>query len=337
MKNSDERERNQLSRREFISGVAAAGASLLLSRSAFGLMAPIPKDTMAEVLSLKTGPDGTFRILVVTDLHFYANHLVDMNTVADMKHMIKKFKPDLMIPTGDVWHNNPGGNGIKFCEYACEQIGKMKVPWAFVWGNHDQVDDYDAAHKMIKSANNSLYRGDAADGNYRLELKDASGEKTLWNLIMLNDSRGGMRDEQIVWLKKESTYIKSAAQQPTPAFLFFHIPIRQYEDLAKTGKATGVKMESVCHEEGITTALSAFRETGFVKATFCGHDHVNNYWGNQDGVFLEYARATGYGGYGHDKCKKGGTIIYMNTATGEFRTTTVFADGSTWEPKVFIG
>ncbi|MFA6449244.1 MAG: metallophosphoesterase family protein [bacterium] len=337
MNSKDVKEQQGISRREFIAGAAAVGASLLFSKSAFGLMSPIPKDAMAEVLSLKASPGGTFRILVVTDLHFYANHLVDAETVRDIKNMVRKFKPDLIIPTGDNWHNNPGGHGIEFCEYACEQMGKMKAPWAFVWGNHDQVDDYDMAHKMIREANNSLYRGGAADGNYRLELKDASGEKTLWNLIMLNDSRGGMRDEQIDWLKKEAAAIKSASLQPPPAFLFFHIPIKQYDDLAKSGHAKGMKMENVSYDESINNALSAFSETGFVKAAFCGHDHVNNYWGVQGGVFLEYARATGSGGYGHDRCKKGGTIIDMNTATGEFKTTTVFADGSTWEPKVFIG
>jgi hypothetical protein len=37
---------------------------------------------------------------------------------------------------------------------------------------------------------------------------------------------------------------------------------------------------------------------GNVKATFCGHDHCNDYWGDYYGISLYYGRKTGYGSYG---------------------------------------
>jgi len=326
---------NMLSRRRFIAGAAAAGAALFVSRDVFSVMAPVPKGAKAEVPVLKAHADGTLCILAVTDLHFFADHNVDMDTVSDIRKIVEKYKPDIMIPTGDIWHNNPSGRGMEFCRFACEQLGGLGVPWAFVWGNHDTVDDYDAAHKLIGSAKNSLYRGGAADGNYRIEVRDASGQNPLWNLILLNDSRDGMTDEPLNWLKSEAAAISSSASLPPPAFLFFHIPFKQYEDLAKSRKVKGIMLDAMGKYSPY--AFDVIKGLGFIKGTFCGHDHANNYWGEQDGVFLEYVRSTGRGGYGAEKCKKGATIIDLNVLSGEFKTKTVFPDGTVWSPKIFFG
>jgi hypothetical protein len=37
---------------------------------------------------------------------------------------------------------------------------------------------------------------------------------------------------------------------------------------------------------------------GNMKATFCGHDHGNDSWGDYFGIGLYYGRKTGHGGYG---------------------------------------
>ena len=338
MKKGREGNLRSMNRREFLAGAAALGAAGIFGRyvPAYGAMAPVPEGVSVEVPVLNATPDGNFKILVITDLHYYLNHLVDQETTRDLKKLSGYFEPDLVVSTGDNWHNNPEGNGLKFCKFACGEIAKMQRPWAFVWGNHDIVDDYNRAHKLIRSAPNSLYRGDAADGNYRIEVRDAAGETVLWNLIMLNDSRGGMRQAQVDWFNAEAEIIRAATPQPPPAFLFFHIPLQQYDDLAKSGKALGVKHENVCHEDGTRDAIPAFRDAGFVRGMFCGHDHVNDYYGMVEGLHLEYARATGLGGYGGDRCPKGGTLIEMNCATGTFKSTTVFPDGSTWTPDSFV-
>jgi 3',5'-cyclic AMP phosphodiesterase CpdA len=339
MKNEEKHNGGGISRREFIAGAAALGAAGMMGAfdSALAAMAPVPDGVLPEVPTIFPANKGRFRILAVTDLHFHLNHLVDMQTVKEVGEMVAKFEPDIVIPTGDVWHENPEGRGLEYCRYSCEQFAKMKKPWAYVWGNHDKADDYDKAHRMIRNAPYSLYRGDAADGNYRMRVAASGGGPALWNLIILNDSRGGMRQEQLDWLKSETAAIRAETSEPPPAFAFFHIPIRQYDDLAKSGKAKGVKYENVCHEEGTHDALAAFRDCGFLKGVFCGHDHVNNYFGEMEGVRLEYVRATGHGGYGANLVPKGGTIIDMNLETGEFRTIVVFADGKTWSPKKLFG
>jgi len=335
MKNDEKRNVCGISRREFIAGAAALGAAGIMGAfdAAFAAMAPIPDGIAPEVPTVFPANKGRFRILAVTDLHFHLNHAVDARTVGDIRAMISKFEPDIVTALGDVWHENPEGRGLERCAYACEQFAQMETPWAFVWGNHDKADDYDEAHRMIRNAPHSLYRGDAADGNYRIRVTAAEGGPALWNLIILNDSRGGMRQEQIDWFNAEAAAIRAETPAPPPAFAFFHIPLPQHGDVAKAGNAKGVKLEEVCHEGGSRDALGAFRDSGFVKAAFCGHDHLNDYYGEMEGVRLQYARSTGYEGAEDILVPKGGTVIDMNLETGAFRTATVFANGKTWTPK----
>lgn len=333
---------NKISRREFIAGAAALGFAAAFSGAgkALASMAPIPAGAAASVSILTTREPGKFKILHVTDLHY---HFIakgipgEPQKITDIRKTVEKFQPDLIANTGDFWASNTGGMGAEMCKWCCKDFAKFKTPWAFAWGNHDEADDYDRAHAILEKAPYSLYRGGAADGNYRIAVKNSEEAPPVWNLIFLNDSRGGFKQEQIDWFNAEAARIKKETPTPPPAFLFFHIPLPQYDDLAaprKNGAAKGVKFENVCHENGSRDAFGAFKAAGFVKAMFCGHDHVNDYYGLLDGIRLQYARAAG--GYGAEKVRKGGTLITADAASGAFDTMSVFPDGTTWVPDGFI-
>lgn len=329
-------QRGQVTRRRFLQGAAVAGAGLALygPGRALAAMAPAPQGIEATVPTLLTRTPGKFSLLAVTDLHFYITQIApEPKTVEDIRKMIHVFDPDLLVVTGDMWHNNPGGRGYSFCKWACKQFSDLPVPWAFAWGNHDQMDDYNQGHKLLTHAPNSMYAGAAADGNYRIAVRDAAGATPVWNLVFLNDSRGGIQAEQVQWFNAEAARIKTS--DPAPAFLFFHIPIPQYLDIAMPGRAKGVMYEGVAHDGGDHAALQAFHDSGLVRAMFCGHDHVNDYEGKLKGVHIEYLRATGREGYGGDRVPKGGTLITVDAAAGTFDSVTVFPDGSRWTPDAF--
>lgn len=292
--------------------------------------------TAPAASTLNARDDGMLRTLVVTDLHFYIHGgMSNPESVDTLKKLTKKFKPDLIVSTGDMWHENPAGQGYNFLKWACKQFAKLDTPWVFAWGNHDKVDDYAKAHALLERAPNSLYRGAANDGNYRLEILNAGTGKPVWNFFMLNDSRGGMQEEQIEWFRSEAERIKSKNPNPPPAFVFFHIPIREYGDFDTAESVVGVQYEGICHEDGVETALETFMASGMVKAAFCGHDHVNDYRLSVGGMKLVYARATGAGGYGGDKVKKGATLVTIDTKSGSYMVDTVFSDGSDWQPDDF--
>jgi 3',5'-cyclic AMP phosphodiesterase CpdA len=209
----------------------------------------------------------------------------------------------------------------------------MGIPWAFVWGNHDTSEDHHKCHPIISSAANSLYRGTLYDGNYRIDISSPGESKPFWTFIIVNDGlpESGFQKDQIKWFREETARIKEKYPAPPPAFAFFHVPLTQFNTIWAKGIAKGVKFEPVQFEKGIPEGFDAIKDSGMVKAVFCGHDHYNNYSGELDGIELQYLRSTGYAGYGGDKVKKGGTIITIDTSKPEkqYDSLVVFADGST--------
>jgi len=119
---------------------------------------------------------------------------------------------------------------------------------------------------------------------------------------------------------------------PVPRFAFFHIPLRQYDDIWKNGAARGMKGEEVCMEKEDGTSLAVLKAAS-VRACFCGHDHQNDYSGTADGVELVYGRVSRAGGYGADIFPKGGKLITVNCRKGTYNWVSITPDGKRWSPK----
>lgn len=324
-----------LSRRDFLGRSAglAAGALALTGGGrmvrAAGVGPGVSEFTVRE--------KGKLRVLAVTDLHLQKKDK-DARTLGEIKKMVEKFQPELIVMDGDNWYENPDGRGLEFCRFTAESFAQLGIPWTCVRGNHDQADDFGKCEEILGAASFSLYPGRTQDGNYRLEIKDPD-QTPLWNLILVNDAAPtlGFTDERIAWLQAEAARIHEKFPTPPPAFLFAHIPLPQFGEMVKAGQAKGIKGEKVSYEQGSAQALAAIKETGMTQAMFCGHDHLNNFHGTWEGVRLEYLRATGHSGYGGARLKKGGVMITVDRGrTPAFDTITVFPSGRTWQPKSMI-
>lgn len=315
-----------LTRRSFLGRAVTWGATAAIAgvtEHAWAAMAPPMPGAKANVPVLTVSNPSCFKILQVTDMHL--GEWFVQPPIAALAAMVRNFKPDMIVNTGDCWVNVSRNGWGDTCQRMCRLFDGFKIPWAFAWGNHDESIDYNRAHAALEKSSHALYCG-AADGNYRVAVKTKNDKTPLWNLLIVNDSRGGFQKEQIDWFQAESARIKQETLSPPPAFMFFHIPLRQYDTIAAPGKALGVMYEPVNHENGSADAFSAIRDSGFVKATFCGHDHVSDFAGTLEGVRLQYGRATG--GYGKEKVRKGGTLITVDAVRKTFDVKSVLPDGS---------
>ena len=105
--------------------------------------------------------DGTFTILAITDTHFFSvlggilSPELNPDTFELIQDLIREFAPDLLMVTGDMWHENHDNRGLSYLSWVSEQFGKLNTPWAFAWGNHDLVDDFNQAHIALEKAMNS--------------------------------------------------------------------------------------------------------------------------------------------------------------------------------------
>ena len=271
----------------------------------------------------------TARILQFTDIHFFGNSdgrtpsQTDHWTVEDWHSFVRHFSPDLVVVTGDIWHNNPRGRGMFALEHAVRELERLGVAWATCWGNHDRLDDYQLGHDTLEGGRGSLYRGGGTHGDYRIELRSRGGALCR-RVFLMNSHRWGLAAWQLQWLKNE------LSSTTGPALAFFHIPVLEQKLLYRPGITPGVRAEKVCHELELGSALPVLEFGGWVRACFCGHDHVNDYAVESNSVELVYGRATGYTGYGGDIVRKGAKWIEFDLISGEYRAETVFADGSRW-------
>jgi len=327
---------NKLTRRDFLktAAISSLGIGGLAKNSLFANAGTPNSSSFASATSeLFISDPSQFKILQVTDIHFFAKKMrEDWKTLADLPKLVDFTRPDILIVTGDFWHNNPDGRGEEFMNFGIENIERLGIPWAFTWGNHDILNDYQQGHLAFTDAPHSLYSGGSSLGNYVIEVKNTEGD-LLWDLICMNSSIGG-GTPGLAWMAQQwiSALVESRTTVPHApnAFGFFHIPVPQYKTVWESGIASGVKMENVYSgSQNDSNAFNLFKQLDTMRACFCGHDHVNDYGGKLEGIELVYGRATGYGGYGGDKVEKGGKLITVNCETGEYYWKSILFDLST--------
>ena len=322
-----------VTRRQFLgSSATVIGLAAAAGCATSATILASEKATPPGVACLKIPRLSKFTILQITDIHFFAGRsgalgLLNDKTVADLKKLVALAKPDLLMVTGDLWRDNPPERLEEFMHYGVAQCAALGVPWAFAWGNHDQLKNYAAGHKALTEAKNSLYRGADSDGNYVIDIVGRRG-KCVWQLVCINTKQEGAGASQQQWLRA----LGEKSGNPVPRFAFFHIPLKQYADVWTNGSATGIKIEAPCMEKEDGATLPILKSLG-VKACFAGHDHINDYAGVCDGVDLIYGRATGLGGYGAGDLAKGGKLITLNCKTGRYEWDSILPDGTRWRPK----
>ncbi len=276
-----------------------------------------------------------FRIMQVSDpqdLQFVRKAMVRM-----LDKAYDTYKPDLVVFTGD----NILGNHL--CDarigsrivikdkegeakamrtainHICEPLEKRGIPFAMIYGNHDDrnrlTKDEQADMYRAYSCNRGLDAENSGDcDTYNLPIYTQNGNKILFNIWML-DSAWWDRDEDkcyemvkpqaIEWYKNKSNELTEAnGGIPVPSIMFQHIPMQEIMELIEEcdegnkGAVKGPDGKYFKLKNGVEGAFSeypgivsdgngqfeAIKECGDVKAVVFGHDHPNCFRGTVDGV-----------------------------------------------------
>lgn len=181
-------------------------------------------------------------------------------------------------------------------------------------------------------------------GNCCLTLKDSKGEKDAFAIWLMDsndyetNSRGDnsydhVHHDQIAWYEKKAAELKASnGGEPIPAILFQHIPVQQeltgYKEVSKSDQYTferdgnyyylgneileGRVREVPCPpnmEKDYSNQLKSWKKTGDIFAAFFGHDHINDFKMNVDGIDLYQTIGAGYFTYG---LERGGRLIVLD-------------------------
>ncbi|MBW3624001.1 MAG: metallophosphoesterase family protein [Armatimonadetes bacterium] len=297
-------------------------------------------------------PDGRFRIVQFTDLHWHNGEEPDQRTRRMMERVLDAEQPDLVALTGDVIAGGGCRDPAGSWRQAVAPMEERGIRWAAVFGNHDDEGSLNRRGLMAAQRECGMCLSEPGPeevhgvGNYVLRLRSAHRDDLAAALYFLDSNAyattecggyGWITRSQIEWcvgqsreLEEEYRSIHSAtgADQKLPALAFFHIPLPEYNEVWETQPCRGHKYEDVCCPRINTGMFAAFLEAGDVMGVFVGHDHVNDYEGTLHGIRLCYGRWGGYATYGIDRLQPGARVVEMREGARGFETWLRLADGS---------
>ena len=270
--------------------------------------------------TIRTKSDDDFKVLMFTDIHLDGKNKTSSVTVEKIIANVQREKPDFVIFGGDTITS---GLNRKRAKQLCEIFEQLGVYWAAVLGNHEGSALAISRKKNVKifsSYDHCLMRqgldGVWGNGNYCVNILNADGslKKTFYFLDSGSDASkadmekygtatdgrseyDGVKDSQVKWYS-DKVKENEAKYGASKSVLVMHIPIYQMREAAESGEYLyGGKLESVCascFDSGLFDAIKTLGSTDWV---FFGHDHVNNFALELDGVTLSYIEASGYGSY----------------------------------------
>lgn len=188
-------------------------------------------------------------------------------------------------------------------------------------------------------------------GTHNLTVKSSDGSKIAYNLYMFDSNTYTYDDEgnrlgydcvhadQIEWYKNTAAALKAQnGGETVKAMAFQHIIVQDiyemmfYKSPCAIGKATlnfdgqsytylpyvhnikdGFLLEAPCPGYYNYGQFDAFVETGDVVATFSGHDHLNSFTVEKDGVDIVNTPGCTFGSYG-DPATRGIRMLTINEA-----------------------
>lgn len=272
-----------------------------------------------DEVTVKCG--DTLKVLMFTDLHLDGKNKTSKMTVDNMVKNIVREKPDLVILGGD---NVTSALNRKRANQFAGIFEKLGVYWAGVLGNHEGDSKMSVSRdemvEIFSSYDHCLMKKGPEDifgsCNYALTVLDPddtvkqtfffldtgdemSAElKEQYGIAAEEEPYDGAKEDQVKWYYAKNNALKAKYGSFTST-LVVHIPLPQYELALGEGSEMiyGEKLENVC-ESGFDSGLfKAILECGTTKHVFCGHDHLNNFAVNYQGVVLSYIQPSGYGSY----------------------------------------
>ncbi len=302
---------------------------------------------------LRFRKDGTFTIVQFTDIHWKDGSELDLQSRALMELVIDAEQPDFVMFTGDIIYTGRHSDGSCLCDdpirafrEAVSVVEQRSIPWGIVFGNHDTENDITRDQLMSEVKKHTYTLADFGPqdihgvGNYVLPVLGANNDQASAMLYCLDSGAYSeqsrvpgydwIRHNQVQWYIQQSEEWKSRLQgHILPAIAFFHIPLPEYLTVWDQEVCYGHNYENVSSARTQAGFFSAMLAQEDVMATFCGHDHINDYWGELYGIRLYYGRATGFNTYGKEGFPRGARVIRLKEGERKLESWLRLDDGST--------
>ena len=269
----------------------------------------------------------------------------------DMDKVVAETKPDLIVITGDIIYGEFDDKGSSLLTFI-EKMEAYNIPWAPVWGNHDNecALGVDWQCEQFENAPHCLFKKGTTDGcsNYIIGIQDGHG--TLLRLLYMMDTNGcvnastlsisqgvipkvGFTPAQAAWMRSSYESICTEHKKCPPSFVCYHIETIDYLNLlqrkryynpdnfspveiAAEGEDFGSIHERMWAGESPIEMLSTF-QAAHVDGAFFGHSHINDASVVGEGIRWTFGLKAGTYDY-YEKEKLGGTLIVLKDKASQF-------------------
>lgn len=258
-----------------------------------------------------------------------------------VRSLVAQTRPELIFITGDMVFGSFDDGGAAF-EWFVEFMDSFEIPWAPVFGNHDNESARGVKWQcdLLENSKYCLFKRGEVSGNGNYTVGVAKGDELIRVLLMIDSNGcGSSEDEDVIkydgiypdqcqLFREKTAKIEKAQSGKVPAFAAFHIPTRDFADveIAK-GYANeeriyytigvdvpacdgdfGFKYEKTHHfiEDRY---LSFFKECN-VDGVFTGHYHGISTCINYEDIKWVYGLKTGQYDY-HIPYSLGGTLVVL--------------------------
>ena len=277
--------------------------------------------------------EGRLKIAQLTDVHWQPYSDKSEKNPETILKVLENEKPDVVILTGDIVTKKPAMEGWRRVVEMMETAG---IPFAVTMGNHDaenlsedSIFDYLAKSRLFIGGKGPEEL--SGTGNYILPIYASDGTQKVNALLYCLDSNDYTSDAekygnyawidwgQIGWYRQQSRiYTEKNNGTPLPALAFFHIGLPEFKHLQNRSEMFGHLGESGGFPKINSGMFQAMIEMGDVMGVFVGHDHDNDYIGQEYGIALAYGRVSGHDAYGD--LERGARIIELYEDGRQFDT-----------------
>ena len=251
------------------------------------------------MITFNKASDKDFKVLNLTDFQLMAGELDAENQKGKifrytLDTLVERSKPDLITITGDLaW-----GGDYDAISVLGPILDSYNIPWAPIWGNHDQdrgLDRLDKSISLLLQNKHFVYENGPKElgrGNYVIAIKQ--DDKIVHALIMMdthdrvpnlksgieNDrSWAKLTPEQIEWYKERVREL--IALGCTESTLLVHIPIYAYREAFAKAFKDGLNPKEITMKQSYEADIwnEGYKDSYGVK-----YEDVCSYY-EDDGVF----------------------------------------------------
>ena len=270
---------------------------------------------------------GGYRILQLTDIHLGDKDYQDLH-FKFMDLTIKDANPDMIVVTGDLFTFASKSTAKRLFNF----LDSYGVPWTITFGNHDE-QCYFSVDWMTGYLNtygkNCLFKDiqdDDIHGNCNFTINLMNGSEVFEQVVIIDSNRYSygissgydyFKKDQINWYSEMVDYSTSTwgvGGQPVHSVMFYHIPLPEINDAWEKGTKLydeGEKREKSCPPDVNSGFFKVIKEKGSTDGMYFGHDHVNNFIVEYEGIDFGYGIHSTNRIY-YDEDMIGGRVVVIN-------------------------